>query len=284
VLGLFVVSAFMAGQGTWSNFRAATAPVSLAAPAAQFAISLVFVMFAYSGWNAATYVAEEIQAPDRTLPRALATGTLVVTALYFALNAAFIYAVPLSSLKGVERVGTVAAAALFGGRAGGAFSGVMAATILSSASAMVIVGPRVYFAMAQDGAFVRDAARIHPRWGTPSRAILYQALVSAAMVVTASFEGLVYYVGFALVFFAALAVAGVFRLRLRPGWKRLPAVDFAYPLVPGVFITASLWMLGYTLRLRPKEPLWGIATMAAGGIFYHLVLRGRRVAPSESAQ
>ena len=82
----------------------------------------------------------------------------------------------------------------------------------------------------------------------------------------------------------ALAVAGLFRLRLRPDWKRLPAVDWLYPLVPGVFIATSLWMLGYTLRLRPKEPLWGIATMAAGGIFYRLVLPRRPTATSESAQ
>jgi basic amino acid/polyamine antiporter, APA family len=277
-LGLFVALALTVGQGSWSNLTAVTAPQSTHSLPAQFAISLVFVMFAYSGWNAATYVAEEMKSPERTLPQALAAGTLVVTALYVALNAAFIYALPLASLKGVERVGTVAAAASFGPRVGGGFSAVMAAAILSCLSAMMIVGPRVYFAMARDGAFLPGAARIHARFGTPSRAILYQGLAASAMVVTASFEALAYYIGFALVFFAALAVAGLFRLRSRPGWKRLPVVDWGYPLLPALFIGASLWMLAVTLVERPGEPLWGLATILVGTLVYR-TLTGRRRGP-----
>ena len=178
-------------------------------------------MFAYSGWNAAAYVAEEMKSPERTLPASLVAGTLIVATFYLALNVAFIYALPLEAMKGVERIGAAAAAALFGGRGGDFFSAVMSVGLLSTVSAMMMVGPRVYYAMAQDGCFFSGAARVHARWGTPIQAILWQSLATALMILTGSFESLLYYIGFALVLFAALAVVGMVRLRKRPGWKRL---------------------------------------------------------------
>jgi APA family basic amino acid/polyamine antiporter len=122
--------------------------------------------------------------------------------------------------------------------------------------------------MAQDGCFFPDAARVHPRWQTPVRAILYQAVASSVLVVTGSFQALMTYVGFALVLSAALATAGILRLRKRPLWKRLPAVSWAYPLVPLLFILSSGWMLVYSLALRPKASLLGLLTIAAGGLVY----------------
>jgi APA family basic amino acid/polyamine antiporter len=167
-------------------------------------------------------------------------------------------------LKGVVRVGATAASALFGSEIGGLFSGIMAVAVLSCVSAMVIVGPRVYYAMAQDGCFFSGAAKVHPRWQTPARAVLYQAIASGVMVLTGTFERLIYYIGFALILSAALASAGVFRMRRRPNWKRLPAVSWCYPLVPSVFVGASMWMLAYTLYLRPTESLLGLLTIACG--------------------
>jgi APA family basic amino acid/polyamine antiporter len=149
----------------------------------------------------------------------------------------------------------------------------MATAVLSCVSAMVIVGPRVYYAMAQDGCFFPGAARVHPRWHTPAQAVLYQALVSAAMVLTGTFERLIYYIGFALILFAALASAGIFRMRRRPNWKRLPAVSWCYPLIPAIFVGASLWMLAYTLYFRPTESLLGLLTMACGLGVYVLAFR-----------
>ena len=237
---------------------------------------LIFVMFAYSGWNAAAYVAEEMKTPERTLPISLIVGTGIVAAFYLALNVAFIYALPLESLKGVVRVGARAATALFGNAGGAIFSGVMAVGILSCVSAMVLVGPRVYYAMARDGYFFSGAGKVHTRWRTPVHAILYQTTASAVMVLTGTFEKLIYYIGFTLVLFAALATAGVFRMRRRPGWKRLRAVSWAYPLIPAVFVGASLWMLGYTLFLRSAESLFSLLTMAVGVLFYRLVFRKPR--------
>ena len=273
VLGTFLILAITVGHGSGSNFALATTRTSSHSVTAQFAVSLVFVMFAYSGWNAAAYVAEEMKRPERTLPAALLLGTGVVTLFYLALNVTFIYALPLESLKGVVRVGAAAATALFGGRIGSLFSGIMAVAVLSCVSAMVIVGPRVYYAMAQDGCFFRGAAKVHPRWQTPAQAILYQAVVSGIMVLSGTFQQLIYYIGFALVLFAALATAGLFRMRRRPEWKRLPAVSWCYPLAPAIFVGASLWMLGYTLFLRRTESLLGLLTMAFGLLLYRLTFR-----------
>ncbi|MGA2630016.1 MAG: amino acid permease [Terriglobia bacterium] len=268
VLALFLLLAFTVGAGDWHHLSMEAARTSHHGVGAQFAASLVFVMFAYSGWNAATYVAEEMKDPERTLPRALLCGAAIVALFYFLLNVAFIYALPLESLKGVIAVGATAAHALFGAQVGGFFIGVMALALFGCVSAMSLVGPRIYYAMAKDGCFFPDAARVHPRWRTPVRAILYQAAASSLLALTGTFEMLMVYVGFALVLFTTIAAAGIFRLRKRPDWKRLPAVSWAYPLVPVLFITSSGWMLVSTLAFRPKASLLGLLTIACGGLFY----------------
>ena len=273
VLAAFLVLTFTIGHGKWSNFAATATRTSAHGLGAQFAASLVFVMYAYSGWNAASYVAGEIKNPERTLPRALLTGAAIVALFYVALNAAFIYALPLESLKGVVSVGAQAAQALFGAPRGGLFIGVMAAAILGCVSAMTLVGPRVYYAMARDGCFFKGAGNVHPRWHTPMAAILYQAVASGLMIVTGTFETLMTYIGFALVLSAAMAAAGVFRLRRRAEWRPLAAVSWCYPLIPLLFIGSSLWMLLYTLALKPRPSLLGLATIASGGLLYHWVFR-----------
>jgi len=273
VLGTFLALAFLVGKGSVSHFSTSAIRTSHHGLAGQCAVSLIFVMFAYSGWNAATYVAEEMKSPERTLPASLVAGTLIVAAFYLGLNVAFIYSMPLEAMKGIERIGVAAALALFGGKGGDFFSAVMSMGLLSTVSAMVMVGPRVYYAMAQDGCFFRDAARVDPRWGTPVGAILWQALASTVMILTGTFESMLYYIGFALVMFAALAVAGMVRLRRRPAWKRLGAVNWGYPLLPAVFVGASAWMLCYTMALRPKESFFGLLTMAAGMLAYRWFFR-----------
>jgi APA family basic amino acid/polyamine antiporter len=276
VLAVFLALAFAVGNGHWQNFRLNTARTSPHALGVQFAVSLTFVMFAYSGWNAAAYVAEEMQSPERALPWAMVTGTIVVTLLYIALNVAFIYALPLGQLKGVVPVGAVSAKALLGDRGGMFFSAIMAVGLLSCVSAMVLVGPRVYYAMAQDGCFFESAARVHPRWQTPVHSIIYQGVATAIMVITGTFEALVYYIGFTLVLFAALATAGLFRLRKRPGWRRLGATGWTIRAAPWVFIGVSCVMLASTLALRSSPSLLGLATVACGGLFYRWKFRGDR--------
>jgi APA family basic amino acid/polyamine antiporter len=275
VLATFLVLAFTIGHGYWSNLAQSTTRTSPHSLGAQFAVSLIFVMFAYSGWNAAAYVAEEMKTPERTLPVALLLGAVLVALFYFALNVAFIFALPLASLKGVVPVGASAAQALFGARTARLFSLIMAVSILSCVSAMVVVGPRVYYAMAQDGCFFAGAARVHGRWRTPTQAILLQALAAAALVITGTFEKLIYYIGFTLILFAALATAGLFRMRRRPGWKKLRFARWHYPWAPALFVVMSLWMLAYTLLLRPQESLFGLLTVGLGGLIYRWKFRKR---------
>jgi APA family basic amino acid/polyamine antiporter len=274
VIAVFLILAFALGRGDWAHFHMTTARSSSHGLGAQFAVSLIFVMFAFSGWNAASYVAEEIKDPQRSLPLALGLGTGLVALLYLALNVAFVYALPLGAMKGVVAVGAAASDALFGRNAGDFFSGAMAGALLSSISAMSLVGPRVYYAMGRDGCFPAGAAEVHPRWRTPVRAIAYQAIVSALMVLTGTFEALIYYIGFSLILFAALAVAGLLRLRKRSGFRRLRVVNWGYPAIPLLFVGVSLWMLLWTFLLRPRESSLGLLTILCGAIFYRWRLRG----------
>jgi APA family basic amino acid/polyamine antiporter len=176
-------------------------------------------------------------------------------------------------MKGVVAIGEASAGALFGFRGGNFFSAIMSVGLLSCVSAMVIAGPRVYFAMAVDRCFFPAAARIHPKWGTPIYAVIFQALAAILMIFVAKFESLVYYIAFALIFFAAMAVAGMIRLRRRPGWRTLGVVNWGYPLAPGLFIVASMWMLIYTFFGQPKESALGLLTIIVGAALYYWKFR-----------
>ena len=188
--------------------------------AQQFFVSLMWIYVAYSGWNAATYVAEELRNPARTLPIALAIGTGLVTVLYLGLNLIFIYAAPLQDLKGKLAVGAFAASRLFGPEVASLFSALMALSLMATVNAMVTIGPRVYFAMAKNGAFLKAAAEVHPKWHTPVAAIVAQGVCSMLLSMT-PFPQLVIYIGFMLNFFAVLSVGSLFLLRSRPGWRKL---------------------------------------------------------------
>ena len=274
VLLAFIVLGFTIGDGNASHFAAsATRTVSTSLPG-QFALSLVFVFFAYSGWNAATYVAEELRHPARTLPLAMGIGTALVTALYLVLNFVFVYALPLEDLKGQEAVGAIAASRLFGPEIAGIFSGLMALSLMSTVNAMITVGPRVYYAMAGNGAFPAIAAKVHPRFHTPVAAIVAQAVCTMIMTLT-PFRELIQYIGFTLYFFAAMSVASLFIFRQRPGWQKLRVVSFAYPLFPLLFILMGVWVTYQGIVLKPYVALAAGVTLGTGALMYHVRLRSR---------
>jgi len=272
ILLSFVAVGLLAGTGDWGNFSLPAVRTSTTAIPAQFAISLFWIYVCYSGWNAATYVAEELKRPERTLPVALALGTVVVAALYLALNITFIYATPLESMKGVVRVGSLAAEHLFGSGVAGLFSALMALSLMATINAEVTIGPRVYYAMAQNGAFLKAAGRVHPRWHTPVVAIACQGLCAMLMTLT-PFPDLVLYIGFSLTFFALLAVGSLFIFRRRPGWQKLRVVSFAFPLIPVAFILVGAWTIIYGIMLKPNISLAAIATIATGAAVYHFRIR-----------
>ena len=267
VILAFIVFGFAFGAGSWDHFsmpavRTSTTPIFF-----QFFVSLFFTYLAYSGWNAATYVAEELHQPSRTLPLSLAWGTGLVAALFLALNLLFIYAVPMEKLKGEVAVGALAAKALFGPAVAGAFAGLMALSLLATVNAMVTIGPRVYYAMAKNGAFFSAAAQVHPRWHTPVTAILCQGACTILLTIT-PFINLVLFIAFALNFFAVMSVASLFVFRKRPGWRRIRAVSFAWPLVPLFFIAIGISMTIVGLRLKPVVSLVSLAMIAAGALVY----------------
>jgi APA family basic amino acid/polyamine antiporter len=275
VIAAFLILGFAIGQGDWAHFSQPLARTGSGSVAAQFAISLVFVYYGYSGWNAAVYVVEEIKDPERTLPIALVLGTLLVALLYGALNVLYIYAAPLGELAGVVAVGAKAATALFGDSAGGLFSAAMALGLLATVNAMSMIGPRVYFAMAQNGAFFPIAARIHPRWNSPWVAVLAQGVCCCVLIVSGTFESLANYIGFTLFLFSALSVLALLQFRRRPGWKASRWVSLGYPLIPLFYVGMNAWVFLYFARLKSWEALWSLLTVAGGALLYQLFIRPR---------
>jgi APA family basic amino acid/polyamine antiporter len=265
----FVIFGFAVGNGDWSHFSQPAARTSTVSLPIQFLVTLLLVMFGYSGWNAATYVAEEVRRPERTLPAALATGTAIVAALYLGLNLVFLYSTPVEQMKGVIGVGRVAASNLFGPGVAGLFSALMAFSILSTVNAEVTIGPRVYYAMAKNRAFFSAAASVHPRWHTPVIAILSQGLCAMLMTLT-PFRELVLYISINLTLFTVLSVGSLFIFRRRrPGWQRLRAVNFAWPLIPASYIGVGIIMMIYGLYTQPKTSLLAFATAGIGALVYH---------------
>src|SRR5216684_2149256 len=254
VIVALVVFGFSIGTGNWANFSSPATRYSTRSLPVEFMIQLLWVMLGYSGWNAATYVAEELKQPERTLPAALAIGTGLVTLLYVGLNMVFIYSTPVQALKGVVAVGKVSAGNLFGPQAAALFSGLMAISIMSTVNAMVTIGPRVYYAMAKNGAFLKAAATVHPRWHTPVAAILSQGACCILMTLT-PIPDLFLYIGFSLTLFTVLAVGSIFVFRRRPNWQKLRAVSFMYPLIPTAYILVGSSMVVYGIIWQPTASL-----------------------------
>ncbi|GMV42539.1 MAG: amino acid permease [Myxococcales bacterium] len=262
IIVAFVTAAALVGDGDTANL----VEPPLTGGAEELAVALVLVSFAYSGWNAAAYVAGELREPARSLPRSLLLGTGAVLALYVALNLAFFYGAGSVALAASpEDVGDVAARALFGD-AGAGFSVAIALALVSSVSAMVFAGPRVYLAMAQDGLLFGALARRNVR-GAPWASVALQGALATALILTTTFEDLLTWIGFTLSVFAALTVLGAFVLRLRDPAAR-PYRAMGWPLTPLLFLGLSVWMVIFSVRARPEIALAGGATLAAGLIVY----------------
>ena len=270
-LVLFVVLGVSLGVGSTEHF----AP-QFAVPAGSWVLALVPVMFTYSGWNAAAYVAEEIRNPGRNVPRALALGTGAVIAIYVALNAVYVYVFPLDTLAALR--GSVldrVADRLLGAAAGNVMGVVAIISLAASISAMVFAGPRVYYAMARDGLFFARAARVHPRYRTPAAAIVAQATWSAVLVLSAKAEALVNYTGFAVVLFSGIAGVALFVLRWRLPAEARPFRAWGYPVAPAIFVLASALIVGNAIWRNPRPSGAGIGIILAGLPLYWYLRRSR---------
>ena len=259
-----IVFGLALGSGNWEHLQSPPEGLISAQAFRNVPVSLIFVLYCFSGWNAAAYLAGEIRDPHRNLPRSLLAGTVIVTILYMGLNVLFLYALPISEMSGVLQIGEKASVALFGPVATHLVAGTMALSILASASAMVLAGPRVYFAMAADGLFPKKLAGVHAQFQSPASSILFQSAWTSVLILSGTFEQLIVYSGFVLVLFSALAVASVMVLRWRRPELHLPFRVPLYPYTPLLFVGFSLWILLYTLQGRPVESLLGLATVLLG--------------------
>jgi APA family basic amino acid/polyamine antiporter len=239
-----------------------------------FAVALVYVSFAYSGWNGAVYLAGEVRDPSRTVPRALLVGASLVAVLYLALNAVFLSAAPPGDLAGVVEIGHVAAVRLLGPRAGLALSALAALVLAASVSAMLMAGPRVYERMGRDHPRLALLAR-RTRGGGPVVAVTLQAALALAMIATSTFGALLLYIGFTLSLVAGLAVLGVLVLRRREPALARPARAWGYPATPILFVVLSAWMIVHALAENPASSWAGLATAVAGLALYALAGRPR---------
>ena len=265
IVGFIAASFFLPGNGDirWSIDPSADLALVLQA---SFAVSLLYVFYAYSGWNAAVYILDEIEDVRKNLPRALVLGTLVVTVLYLALNAAFLRAAPTGELSGKLEVGHVAAVSLFGEGAARWFSGVLSVGLLATVSALVWAGPRVLQAMGRDIAPLRWLARPN-RGGVPARAILFQSSLALGFILIGDFKTLLEYTQIGLTVCSFLTVAGIFVLRRHPeraGVFRCPW----YPLPPLVFLAMASFVVVRSLIAEPVPTLSGLATCLVAWMLY----------------
>jgi APA family basic amino acid/polyamine antiporter len=234
---------------------------------APFAISLVFVMYSYSGWNAATYIIGEIRDPQVSLPRALFIGTAIVTVLYVALNAVFLVSAPLAELSGQIEVAMIAGSHVFG-ELGGRFVGMLICLgLVSSVSAMVWIGPRVTMTMGEDMPMLRFFAR-KSRKDVPARAIVLQLLVATLLMTTGTFDEVLDFIQFSLTFCTFFTVLGVIWLRFADPEKPRPYRAWGYPVTPLVFLAVTAFMMYYLVVDRPLQSLASLAVMLAGLAIY----------------
>jgi APA family basic amino acid/polyamine antiporter len=264
-----VIAGFAFGEGNFGHFRVQLNEVTETANLKTIGLALMWIMFAYSGWNASTYVGSEVLNPVKNIPRSLITGTLFVTIIYVLLNTLFVYAVPAQEMKGVISIGGLAANNLFNRSMDQVFSLFIAAILLSAISVLTIIGPRVYYAMAKSGHFFNVAGKIN-KSNVPGISILMQSSLAIIFVVSGTFEQIITLLSFSLGIFPILVVLGVFKLRVKgQSILKMPG----YPFLPAVFILFSITILVLAYLERPVESSIAIGVILVGIPTYYLLKR-----------
>lgn len=250
-------------QGSWAD---------VFSPA--FAVSLIYVSYAYSGWNASAYIAGEMENPQRNLPRSLFTGTLIVTCLYVLLNFIFLYTVPMPKLAGQLEVGFLSADGIFGTIGGRLMASVISLLLVSTISSMVLAGPRVTQAMGEDLPILGILAKKTNK-GIPANAIILQSCITLLLIFTGSFEQVLTYVGFTLNLFTFMTVLGLFVFRYKHPEVHRPYKTWGYPVTPILFLLLNSWILGNLITTRTTESMYGFLTVLLGAIVYAIGRKGK---------
>ena len=274
-----LVAAAAWGRGDVAHFSQVSAvhtPGDTPTLLAALATSLIFVMFCYSGWNAAAYVASEIVEPQKNLPRALLAGTGIVVLLYLGLNAVYFYGADVDALAGKVEVGLVASRNLFGPTGVGLVTIVLLVSLLASASAMTVAGPRVSFALGRDVPLLHRFAHTNATTGAPTTALLVQGVVTSVIVLSGRVDQIQQYAGFTLALFSALAVSCVVVLRRKRPELARPFRTWGYPVTPIFFVAVSVWTMFWAFRGRPTESTLALLTVALGGVIFWATQRWHR--------
>jgi APA family basic amino acid/polyamine antiporter len=246
-----------------------------------FAVSLIYVNYAFSGWNAATYISGELEDPQRHLPRVLFASTALVALSYLLLNYVFLSVAPAEAMRGEVEVGYIAARYVFGASAAAVMGSLLALLLVSTVSAMILAGPRVLHAIGEDFPLFRSLGRTNAD-GIPVRAILLQAGVSLLFLWTSSFESILIFAGATMALNTFFTVLGVFVLRFTQPDLPRPFRTWGYPLPPLVFLLITGWTLFYTVAQRREEAWLCLAVVVSGALLYKLsVALGRRSQGSE---
>ncbi len=263
------------GSGQIENLRPLVSGAT-AVPFSGLGLALSPILFSYLGWNASVYVASEIREPGRNVPRSLFLGLLLCTAIYLMLNAVYLYALPIETLRGQVHVGEAAARALFGDLGGSITAALILASIIGCLNATILVGPRIAYAMALDGYFFPGIDLVHDRYRTPHMAIVAQALTAIALIIVLqSFPSVLDYTTFAIVLATMADTTALYALRWRRPHKRRPYRAWGYPFVPALYFLANGFIASAMMRGRPKECAIALAVTATALPFYVWFRRGR---------
>lgn len=261
LIACLILGGLLLGSGSVQNFAQGSTLSFSFGEWKTLGLSLMWIMFAYSGWNASTYIGSEIRNPAKYLPLSLFLGTGVVMLLYTCINIVFVYAVPPEEMKGVISIGGLAMGKLFGPSAETIFSLLISFALFSSLSAFIILGPRVYYSMAKDRLFFKGLAHVHPRFGAPTRSIALQGAISAVMVLTGTFDQILTVMGFGLGIFPLFAVAGVFRLKSSGATSTMFS---GYPWAPAIYLATGTCILLLSFFERPAESSIAILSVLLG--------------------
>ncbi|HJS75482.1 MAG TPA: amino acid permease, partial [Vicinamibacteria bacterium] len=282
-LAALILAGIFTSKGDWSNFTPWLPSAISGGVLAAFAVGMSKALFAYDAWNTVTFVAEETRDPVRTLPKALLMGTLGVTILYTLANVAYLHVIPVEAAAVVpdQRIAAELARILVGPVGVSLIAAAILISTFGCDNGLVLAGPRLYYAMARDGLFLKGAANIDPERGTPVRSLWYQALWSILLLLTGSlgargaqlYSDLLTFTSFASLLFNALTVAGLFVLRFRQPNLERPYRVPAYPLVPAVYLAVAVFFLVFIAIGDPRNAGLGTVVMLLGVPVYFFLRR-----------
>ena len=268
-IGAFVILGLLLGKGSWSHYSVAL-PATAATPSllSGIGVALIAVFWAYDGWVYITWVAGEVKEPARNLPRTLVFGLLIVGALYLAINAVYLYALPMQDIAANTAVAQAAAASMFSANAGRWLALLIAISCFGAMASCIMSGARVYYAMAEDGVFFRSLAQVSPRWRTPARSLVLQGVWAGALALSGGYNALFTYVMFMMVLSYGLTVAALFVLRRKLPHAPRPYICPGYPWLPGLYLLISAAWTVNAVVTRREAALWGILIVLLGMPFY----------------